>query len=100
MNNLVISFFRWLLLPGQLVVVLLCGAVMASAIGIAYSSYLVRQSYAELQRLGKHQDDLEDEYEALLLERSAWADYTRLHRLADRELAMVAPRPDEMVVVK
>ena len=56
--------------------------------------------YRDLQSLEKDFDDLEHEYEKLLLEESAWADYTRLDQLAHSELEMRAPSPDETVVIQ
>ena len=55
--------------------------------------------YRELQQIEKGHDDLEHEYEKLLLEQSAWADYSRLDQLAHDELAMAAPMPDSTVVL-
>ncbi len=100
MNLLTLQFLRWLIMPRQLVVVGLCLGIMGSAISVAYSAHLTRNHYAELQALTKDHDDLEHEYERLLLEQSAWADYTRLDQLAEQHLTMVAPGPDEMVVVQ
>jgi cell division protein FtsL len=48
----------------------------------------------------KSHDDLEHEYEKLLLERAAWTDYTRLNRLARDELEMIAPDILEVVVLR
>jgi cell division protein FtsL len=56
--------------------------------------------YRDLQQLEKDHDDLEHEYEKLLLEQSAWADYTRLNELAQDKLEMAAPEISEMVVLR
>jgi cell division protein FtsL len=56
--------------------------------------------YRDLQTLEKDHDDLEHEYEKLLLEQSAWADYTRLNQLAHDELAMAAPTAVDTVVIR
>ncbi len=61
---------------------------------------MTRNMYRDLQTLEKDHDDLEHEFEKLLLEQSAWADYTRLDRLAHDELAMSAPSPSETVVLR
>lgn len=100
MNLLAARLLRWLFLPRQAWVAFLLCAVTASAIGVVHSSHLTRSSYAELQKLAREHDDLEYEYERLLLESGAWAGYTRLDRVAQRDLAMVAPRPHEIKVVK
>jgi len=56
--------------------------------------------YRDLQQLEKNHDDLEHEYEKLLLEKSAWADYTRLNELAQDKLKMTVPETSEMVVLR
>jgi cell division protein FtsL len=56
--------------------------------------------YRDLQNLEKDHDDLEHEYEKLILERSAWADYTRLNRIALDKLQMSVPSTSEMVVLR
>jgi cell division protein FtsL len=56
--------------------------------------------YRDLQQLEKNHDDLEHEYEKLLLEKSAWADYTRLNELAQDKLKMIVPETSEMVVLR
>ena len=90
----------WLLKPGQILAVVLCGLVVSSALGVAYSSHLTRNMYRDLQQLEKAHDDLEHEYEMLLLEQSAHADYTRLDQLAQDQLAMTAPTPADTVVIE
>ena len=56
--------------------------------------------YRDLQQLEKDHDDLEHEYEKLLLEHSVWADNTRLNELAREKLQMIAPEIGEMVVLR
>ena len=93
------SMFLWLIEPRQLISGLLSSLVIVSALAVAYSAHQTRNMYRELQQLEKDHDDLEHEYEKLLLEQSAWADYSRLDQLAHDELAMVAPMPDSTVVL-
>jgi cell division protein FtsL len=78
----------------------LCGLLVVSAIGVAYSSHQTRNMYRDLQQLEKDHDDLEHEYEKLLLEQSAWADYTRLNELAFEELNMTSPANSNTVVLR
>ena len=93
------NLLLWLIEPRKIMIGLLLLMVMISAIAVAYSSHLTRDSYKELQRLEKGFDDLDHGYEKLLLEHSAWADYSRLDQLAREELYMVAPAPDDIVVL-
>ncbi len=100
MLQILIEFITWFFSPRPLIAAGLSLVLVGSALGVAYSAHETRNMYRDLQTLEKDFDDLEHEYEKLLLEQSAWADYTRLDRLAHDELAMAAPTPEEMVVLK
>ena len=89
----------WLVRPRQITTLLLSAGLVTSALSVAYSAHQTRNMYRDLQQLEKDFDDLEHEYEKLLLEQSAWADYTRLDQLAQDKLAMAAPAPDTTVVL-
>ncbi len=90
----------WFFSPGPLAAALLISVIVVSAIGVAYSSHQTRNMYRDLQQLEKDHDDLDHEYEKLLLERSVWADYTRLNELAKKELEMRAPKTEDRVVLR
>ena len=94
------EFFAWFFSPRPLAATVLILILVTSALGVAYSAHMARNMYRDLQALEKDHDDLEHEYERLLLEQSAWADYTRLDQLAQDELAMAAPTPRDTVVIK
>jgi len=100
MPMIVQQIMRWFFSPGPMAGSLLCGILVVSALGVAYSSHQTRNMYRDLQQLEKDHDDLEHEYEKLLLEQSAWADYTRLNELAQDKLEMTAPETGEMVVLR
>ena len=89
----------WLIKPRQLIVGLFSLLVIISSIAVTYSGHQTRNMYRELQKLEKEDDDLEHEFEKLLLEYSAWADYSRLDRLAHDKLHMTVPVPDNTVVL-
>ena len=93
------SLFLWLMEPRQLLAGLSSSLVIVSALAVAYSAHQTRNMYRELQQLEKDHDDLEHEYEKLLLEQSAHTDYGRLDQLAHDELAMIAPASDNTVVL-
>ncbi|MBO6554916.1 MAG: cell division protein FtsL [Pseudomonadales bacterium] len=93
-------FIDWFLSPKPLLAAALTSVFVVSAIGVAYSAHETRNMYRDLQQLEKSHDDLEHEYEKLLLEQSAWADYTRLNELAFKELEMQAPEADDLVVLR
>lgn len=100
MLRILIEFSNWLFSPGPLLASLFLVILVASGLGVAYSAHMTRNMYRDLQALEKDHDDLEHEYERLLLEQSAWADYTRLDQLARDELAMSVPTPEDTVVLK
>ena len=100
MPMVVQQLMRWFFSMRPMVGSLLCGLLVVSALGVAYSSHQTRNMYRDLQQLEKDHDDLEHEYEKLLLEQSAWADYTRLNELAQDKLKMAAPETSEMVVLR
>jgi cell division protein FtsL len=100
MPVIVQQLIRWFFSPRPMAGSLLCGLLVVSALGVAYSSHQTRNMYRDLQQLEKDHDDLEHEHEKLLLERSAWADYTRLNELVQDKLEMTAPETSEMVVLR
>jgi cell division protein FtsL len=56
--------------------------------------------YREIQVLQKENDDLQSEYEKLLLEQSAWANNSRVDEIARNKLQMVPPDVHEIVMVR
>lgn len=83
-----------------LTALLLVSILLASAVGVIYVVHLNRQLYGELQSLQKDQDFLDHEYEKLLLEQSAWSEYSRVENVSHSKLAMRIPAPGEIVMVK
>tara|TARA_B100000676_G_C18070279_1_gene843840 strand:- start:1753 stop:2058 length:306 start_codon:yes stop_codon:yes gene_type:complete len=73
---------------------------VVSAIGVVWSVHQTRLGYAELQTLEADRDALESEYERLLLEQGAFADYARVDQVAREELGMYTPPAGEVVIVK
>ena len=100
MPFIVQQLVSWFFSPRPMAGSLLCGLLVVSSLGVAYSSHQTRNMYRDLQHLEKGHDDLEHEYEKLILEQSAWADYTRLNGLAQDKLQMFAPETSEMVVLR
>ena len=99
-SNLAGEVINWLGRAQQISILLLVVLFLVSSLGVIYSSHMTRQMYRSLQTLQSNQDDLDSEYEKLILEQSAWADYTRVDQLAREELKMIAPLPKDLVVVR
>lgn len=74
--------------------------VVASALGVIYSSYKSRQLFSDLQQQNRQAVQLEEDWGRLLLEQSTWASHARIERLAKSELTMVVPAPAATIVVK
>ena len=83
-----------------LTALILLSILLVSAVGVIYVVHLNRQLYGELQSLQKNQDFLDHEYEKLLLEQSAWSEYSRVERISHSQLSMRIPAPGEIVMVK
>ncbi len=82
--------------------VLLIVALMlvASCIGVAYSTFHTRVYMAQLQQLESQRDLLEIEWSQLLLEEHAWGSYERVGTVATESLQMVTPTPASVVMVR
>ncbi len=74
--------------------------VMASALGVVYAKHENRKLFIELQRLEAERDAMNIEWGQLQLEQSTLATYSRLDDAARNHLNMVAPTPDNTVIVK
>ena len=67
---------------------------------VSFSSHQTRELYRNLHIIQKKRDDLDFEYQKLILERGAFADYSRITDLAKKQLNMRAPLTDELVVLR
>ena len=97
---LIKEVFEWLMRFEQLSVLMILLVLLVSSVGVFYSSHMTRQMYRSLQVLQQDRDDLDSEYEKLLLEQSAWADYTRVDQLAREDLHMSPPTRSNLYVVR
>ena len=75
-------------------------AVGVSAFFVSFSSHQTRELYRNLHMVQKKRDDLDYEYQKLILERGAFADYSRITDLAKKQLKMRTPLTDELVVLR
>jgi len=66
-------------------------AVVASALGVVYSSHVVRELYSRQQQVEYGQWQLQEDYSRLLLEQSTLASPHRVISIAQEDLAMSAP---------
>jgi cell division protein FtsL len=83
-----------------IVVTLLFGLVLGSAILLVYSKHQSRKLFVELQQLKHQVDALNTEWSQLQLEQSAWSGHGRIERIARKRLSMVMPESGDVVFVK
>ncbi|VAW55487.1 hypothetical protein MNBD_GAMMA05-2510 [hydrothermal vent metagenome] len=83
-----------------LIVTLLFGFVLGSAILLVYSKHQSRKFFVELQQLKHEVDSLNTEWSQLQLEQSAWSGHGRIERVARKRLTMVMPNSSDVVFVR
>ena len=83
-----------------LLLIVLWLVVLASAIGVVYSTYLSRQLFNEFESLKREENELQVEWGQLLLEKSTWSAQVRVERLAKNKLDMLPPDPAAVTMVK
>lgn len=79
-----------LLSPLVLVILLAC-LLVASGLGLVWSTHQVRGGYARLQELELQRWQLQEEYTRLLLEINTWAAPHRINQIASEKLSMLPP---------
>ncbi len=89
---------QWL--KKALLYVVLCVAVMASAIAVIYVSHQNRQVFAAYQALLGQRDELKADWGRLLLEESALAAHSRVEKIATDALGMQVPEIKQVVLVR
>lgn len=74
-------------------------AVVASALAVVASTQVVRRDVNELETLRREAAQLQVQWGQYLLEQSTWAAYGRVEAAAVSELNMMAPTPEEIVMI-
>lgn len=82
-----------------LVVALLWLATIASAMGVVATTQTVRRDVNILETLRREASQLQVQWGQYLLEQSTWAAYGRVENAAVSELNMMAPTPEEIVMI-
>lgn len=85
---------------GRLMLGLLTAAVLASALGVVFSTHESRRLFVELQGLQKLRDEMNAQWGRLQLEQSTWATHGRIERVANEKLDMVIPPHGAVVIVR
>ncbi len=74
-------------------------AVMISAMAIVYVTDVNRHQFSELQNMQQTKNDLNTQYNQLLLEQNKWSAPARVQQIALNQLKMVQPTQQNVVVV-
>lgn len=85
---------------GVACLLIILGAVLATAIGVVWTRHESRVLFVELTRLQNQRDDLNIEYGKLELEQATWAEPRRVDTEARQKLGMVNPRPQDIQLVR
>jgi len=99
-GSVLVELYRWMLQRYVLLTLAALLVTVGSALSVIYVTHLNRQFYGQLQDLQKQKDLLESEYEKLLLEQSAWSEYSRVESLSVSRLAMKTPAVGDVVLVE
>ena len=99
-GSILLELIRWMLQRSVLATFAAMVLAVGSALGVIYVTHLNRQLYTQLQDLQIQQDVLASEYEKLLLEQSAWSEYSRVQRLSKSRLAMKTPDVGDVIMVQ
>jgi len=83
-----------------IVITLLFGLVLSSAILLVYSKHQSRKLFVELQQLRYEVDGLNTEWRLLQLEQSSVSGHGRIEQVARNRLSMVMPESGDVVFVK
>lgn len=75
-------------------------AVLASSLGVVYTTHSTRQATQTLESLRNEATALQVEAGQFLLERSTLSTYARIEQLASNELEMKVPKSSQIMLVK
>lgn len=82
-----------------LLLILLVGSVVWSALGVVDSRYQSRELYAKQEAMRVSADNLAVTWGQLQLELATFADYGRVAKLARSKLSMRTPRIEEIQIL-
>ncbi|PCK09177.1 MAG: cell division protein FtsL [Alteromonadaceae bacterium] len=83
----------------SLILMLLWLACLLSALGVVCSTYESRKATQALETLRREASSLKVMSGKYLLEKSSWAAYSRVERIATNDLGMQMPQPGKTVLV-
>ena len=79
---------------------LVLASVMVSAIAVVWTRHQSRSLFVQLSQLQAQRDELNIEFGRLELEQATWAEPRRIDSEARTKLGMLAPRPQDVQLVR
>ncbi|WP_456404176.1 cell division protein FtsL [Thiolapillus sp.] len=86
--------------PHLWVLVVLAMVVLVSAIAVVHTKYRSRVLFVQLKGLDEQVDEVDIEWERLLIEHGAWGTPAHIETSARKKLGMRMPRADEVIIIK
>lgn len=86
-------------MKGQLLIVILLLANLASAVTVVQAKHVARGLQNDLQELRVERDRINTEWSQLQLEESAWANHGRVEHIARERLGMAEPQGYSVIAV-
>ena len=75
-------------------------ACLVSAIALVYTKHESRKLFVELEELTRERDRLNIEWGQLQIEQSTWATHGRIEQVANENLSLLRPEPDDVFVIE
>jgi cell division protein FtsL len=79
--------------------ILLAIGILLSALAVVYTKHHSRQLFIGLEALKSQRDDLNIEWNRLMLEQATWAAPTRIEAIARDRLQMTLPPSEKIVII-
>jgi len=84
----------------QILIAIFVVLLLASAFSVIYLKDLSRRLFIQYQTLQYQQQQSEEEWTKLLLEKGAWSTQARVQEVASKELNMVVPNSKDVVLIE
>lgn len=75
-------------------------AAILSALGVVHARHESRKAFIDLQALYAERDELDIDWDRLLIEQSTWATHARIEQIARERIKMRVPDPAEIVILR
>jgi len=82
-----------------LVLAILAGLLLGSALGVVISQHQARKLFVELRQLEAEHDYMNEEWGQLQLEQATWGTHARIEEIANHKLGMIPPPAKSVVMV-